>query len=75
MNTITGSMRVTCTIAATADMTHMSSVSKNNTRVSAGVMTMGNAVSAVAATTITPMAAAKQKPMTALISAWQMMTL
>ena len=38
-------------------------------------MTIGNAVSAVAATTIKPMAAARQNPITALISAWQMMTL
>jgi len=62
-------MRVTCTMAAIADTTHMSSVSRNSTAVSAGVMTMGSAVPAVAATTIKPMPTARQKPMTALISA------
>ena len=66
---------MTCRIAAIADTTHMASVSRNNTRVSVGVMTTGNAVSAVAATTIKPMPAARQNPMTALIRAWQMMTL
>src|SRR6266699_1680547 len=48
VNTITGSMRVTCRIAAIADTTHMANVSRNSTRVSAGVMMTGNAVSAVA---------------------------
>src|SRR6266404_3229748 len=75
VNTITGSMRVTCTIAATAEMTHIRSVSRNSTKVSAGVITMGNAVSAVAATTTNPTPAARQNPITALISAWQTMTL
>ena len=60
---------------AIADMTHMTSVRKNSTKVSVGVMTIGKAVSAVAATTNKPMAAARQNPMRALISAWQMMTL
>jgi hypothetical protein len=73
VNTITGC--ITCTIAAIADTTHMTSVKRNNTSVSAGVMTIGNAVSAVAATTIKPIAAARQNPTTALISAWQTMTL
>src|SRR6266446_3802858 len=75
VNTIAGSMRVTCTMAAIADTTHMRTVSRNSPKVSAGVMTIGNAVSAVAATTIKPMPAARQNPTTALISAWQMMTL
>src|SRR5258707_5267598 len=75
VNTITGSMRVTCTIAATAEMTHIRSVSRNSTKVRAGVITMGNAVSAVAATTSNPTPAATENPITALISAWQTMTL
>src|ERR1043166_9248229 len=37
VNTITGSMRITCKIAATADMTHMTSVRNNSTKVSVWV--------------------------------------
>jgi hypothetical protein len=47
MNTIAGSMRVTCTIAAIADITHTATVSRNSLRVNPGLMTTGKAVSAV----------------------------
>jgi hypothetical protein len=75
VNTIAGSMRVTCTIAAIAESTHMTTVSANRTSVNPGVITIGKAESAVAATTISPIPAASPNPMTALIRAWQMMTL
>src|SRR5260370_22950292 len=74
VNTVTGSMRVTCRIAAISDTTHMASVSRNNIRENVGVMTTVNAVSAVAATTIKPMPAARPNPMTPRIRALQVMT-
>src|SRR5512140_529714 len=72
VNTMAGSMRVTCTIAANADPMHMTTVSTNRPTFSPGVMTIGNAVAAVNFTMASPMSAAMEKPMTALISAWQM---
>jgi len=40
VNSITGSMRVTCTIAAIADTMHMTTVNRNSNRVSTGVATV-----------------------------------
>src|SRR5439155_23638775 len=66
VNTIAGSMRITCTIAAIADSTHITMVSVNSTAVRPGVRMIGNAVSAVRWTMIHPMPAAILNPMTAL---------
>ena len=61
--------------AELADALHMTTVSRNRARLSSGVMTIGNADSADALTMTRPMLAASENPMTALSSAWQMMTL
>jgi hypothetical protein len=68
-------MRVTFTMAATAESTHIVTVSANRPAVIAGVITTGSAVSAVARTTMKPTIAAMQNPMAALSSACRMMTL
>jgi len=62
-------------MAASADATHMTTVSRNRPKVSSRVMTIGSAVFAVIMTMTKPMLAAREKPMTALSSAWLMMTL
>src|SRR5579862_5748098 len=74
-NTRTGSIRITCTMAPMAEATHISTVSRNRAKVSSGVIRTGNAVRAVVLTIIRPIDAAREKPITALISAWQTMTL
>src|SRR5262245_59072430 len=50
-STMAGSSRVTLMIADTAESAHMASVSANRPASSAGVTTIGSAVSAVATTT------------------------
>src|SRR5262249_36288100 len=75
VKTIAGSMRITCTMAEIDDKTHMMTVNRNNPTLIIGVMTTGNADSAVASTITNPMPAAMQNPMMALRSAWEMMTL
>src|SRR5262245_4236073 len=75
VNTIAGSIRVTLMIAAIAETTHIATVRTSRIVVISGVMTTGSAVSAVAMTTIQPTVAAMQKPISALNSAWKMMTL
>jgi len=74
VSTITGSMRITFMIARTADRTLMKTVSSRSIRIITGVMMTGNAVSAVARTTVQPIPAARQNPMNALSRAWMMMT-
>src|SRR5262249_39514964 len=69
VKTTAGSMRITCTMAEVEDKTHMAMVSSNKPTLIAGVMSTGNADSAVASTMIKPMPAAMQNPMTALNSA------
>jgi len=68
-------MRITCTMAEIDDKTHMTTVSRNKPTLIVGVMSSGNADSAVASTMINPMPAAIENPMMALTSAWRMMTL
>jgi hypothetical protein len=51
------------------------SVSPNRPMLSSGVMTMGKAASVVIFTSAKSMAAAMEKPTTALMSAWARMTL
>src|SRR6187399_1069868 len=75
VNTTAGSMRVTWTIAAIEDPMHMTRVKTNSPAISSGVMTIGNAVPAVSRTTATPASAAREKPMMALSTACQMITL
>src|SRR5882724_6309552 len=75
VNTRAGSIRMTCAMAAMADAIHMTTVNTSSPTVNAGVTTIGDADSAVILTTMAPMAAAPQKPMTALSSACQMMTM
>lgn len=74
MNTMAGSMRMTCAMAKMAEKTHMATVSRNRAAVRFGVMNTGSAVSAVACTMIMPIPAAMQNPMIALNTAWMMMT-
>lgn len=62
-------------MAATADTTHIKMVSANKPDVSKGVITIGNPVSTVSLTMTKLTVAASKKPMIALSSAWQMMTL
>src|SRR5665647_180610 len=73
-NTMAGSMRVTCTIAAIADPMHITTVSRKSPIISPCVMTIGNAVAAVSFTMVSPISAAIEKPMMAFRSAWQTIT-
>ena len=75
VNTMAGSMRMTFAMAPMAESTHIATVSTNSADVSPGVIIIGSAVSAVFWTMKNPTPAAIQKPMTALITAWQIMTL
>src|SRR4029078_4638268 len=75
VNTVAGSMRVTCMIAAIDDPMHITRVSTNSPAINPGVMTIGNAVPSVSRTTASPASAASEKPMTALSSACQRITL
>ena len=54
VNTMAGSMRVTFMMAAIAETTHMTTVSRNSARVRPGVMTIGSAPLAVMRTTKRP---------------------
>jgi hypothetical protein len=62
-------------MAAIADVMHMSKVRRNKTSVKLAVMMIGKAVSAVIRTTAVSINKATEKPITALIRAWQMITL
>ena len=68
-------MRITFTMAAIADATHMTTVSKEQSRGQFGRHDDRQCRLGGRATTTRPMPAAMQKPMTALSSACQMMTL
>src|SRR5436189_100180 len=57
VNTMAGSIRMTCAMAAMADATHMTMVNTSSPTVNAGVTTIGNADSAVILTTMAPIAA------------------
>ena len=67
-------MRTTCMIAEIAEAMHIAIVSRNKLAINIGVITTGSAVSAVALTISKPVAAAMTNPMTALNSAWTIMT-
>ena len=54
VNTMAGSMRVTFMMAAIAETTHMTTVSRNSATVRPGVMTIGSALAAVMRTTRRP---------------------
>ena len=54
VNTMAGSMRITLTMAAIAETTHITTVSTNRPT-QAGVMTIGSALVAVMCTTSSPM--------------------
>src|SRR5262249_3414904 len=73
--TMTGSMRVTCMMAAVADAMHINMVSTNRLTVKFDVMMIGKGLDAVIVTMASSITLAMQKPIAALISAWQMMTL
>ncbi len=68
-------MPTTRMMAAIAAATHITTVRRNNPIDTAGVITIGNALAAVKRTTASPISAARLNPMTALISAWLVMTL
>src|SRR3954470_9121447 len=75
VNTMAGSIGVTRTIAPIDDPIHMTRVSTNSPAISPGVITIGNAVPSVSRTTASPTSAAMAKPMIALSSACQRITL
>src|SRR5262249_40600328 len=58
VKTVAGSIRITCTIAAMAEIMHMPTVSANKAANTVGVRMMGSAESAVSRTTRAPIAAA-----------------
>src|SRR5262249_31608286 len=72
-STVTGSTRVTTTMAEIADTTLMVTVRPNSTKISSGVTTIGKAVSVVSRTSPRLAPAAMAKPMTAVSSACQRM--
>src|ERR1700751_3343786 len=74
VNTTAGSVRITWTIAAIAENTHMATVRKNRAARSPAGISTGRAESAVTLTMIMPIAAAMPKPTAALMSAWITMT-
>src|SRR6516165_9153578 len=69
LNTIAGSMRKTLRIEASAEITHITTVSRNSRPVKFGVITIGSADSLVICTTKSPIRIAMLKPATALSSA------
>src|SRR5450830_905274 len=70
VKTMTGSMRTTRRIAASAAMMHMATVRTSIATISMGVINTGNAPLFVNSTTPNPMRVARLKPMMALSSAW-----
>src|SRR3974377_2278021 len=75
VKTMTGSMRTTRKMAPSAAAMHTTTVRTNIARTSIGVINTGNAPDLVNSTTANPMRVAKAKPMTALRTAWEMITL
>src|SRR6516162_2413096 len=73
--TVTGSTRVTTTIAENADATLIPTVSANRPAINSGGMIIGSAVSVLARATMRLIEAAMAKPITALMSACQRITL
>ena len=75
VNTMAGSMRVTFMIAAIAETTHITTVSRNSATVRPGRDHDRQRAAAVMRTTSEPTRYGRPKPITAFSSAWQMMTL